>query len=131
LTDQISGFVNGQTTSVVSGTAAITTTATSASSVAGGPYTITITAGSLSASNYSFTNLVGGLLTVTPAPLTVTANSASMVYGASVPAFTDQISGFVNGQTTSVVSGVASITTTASSTSTVAGGPYPITITAG
>ena len=70
-------------------------------------------------------------VSVTPAPLTVTASNASMVYGASVPALTDVITGFVNGQNSSVVTGAATITTTASSTSTVAGGPYSITITAG
>ena len=105
LTDQITGFVNGQNSSVVTGAPTITTTATSTSTVAGSPYPITITAGTLSAPNYSFTTLINGLLTVTPAPLTVTANNASMVYGASVPAFTDQITGFVNGQNSSVVTG--------------------------
>ena len=54
-----------------------------------------------------------------------------MVYGAAVPTFSDQITGFVNGQNSSVVTGTATISTTASSTSTVAGGPYTITITAG
>ncbi len=131
LSDQITGFVNGQNSSVVTGTASISTTASSSSTVAGGPYPITITASTFSAPNYSFTNLINGLLTVTPAPLTVTANNASMVYGGAVPAFSDQITGFANGQNASVVIGAATISTTASSTSTVAGGPYPITITAG
>ena len=105
LTDQITGFVNGQNNSVVTGAATISTTASSTSTVAGGPYTITIAAGTLSAPNYTFTTFNNGLLTVTPAPLTVTANNASMVYGASVPAFTDLITGFVNGQNSSVVTG--------------------------
>jgi len=130
-TDQITGFLNGQNGGVVTGAATITTTATSASNVAGGPYAIMITAGTLSAPNYSFTNLVNALLTVTPAPLTVTANNTSMVYGAAVPAFTDQITGFLNGQNRSVVDGAATITTTATSASTVAGGPYTITIVVG
>ena len=131
LTDQITGFVNGQSVSVVSGAATITTTATSASTVAGGPYTIAVAAGSLAAPNYIFITFDNGSLGVTPAPLTVTANNASMVYGAAVPAFTDQITGFVNGQNVSVVAGVVSITTTATSGSPVAGSPYPITIAAG
>ena len=131
LTDQIAGFVNGQNISLVTGAATIATTATSASTVAGGPYTIAVAAGSLSAPDYSFTNLVNGLLTVTPAPLTVTANNASMVYGAAVPAFTDQITGFVNGQNASLVTGAAALVTTANSSSSVAGGPYTISVTAG
>ena len=131
LTDQITGFVNGQNNSIVTGAPTISTTASSASTVAGGPYTITITAGTLSAPNYTFTTFDNGLLTVKPAPLTVTANNASMVYGAAVPAFTDQITGFVNGQNDSVVTGVASISTTATSASHVAGGPYPIRVAVG
>ena len=60
--DQITGFVNGQNSSVVTGTPTISTTASSTSTVAGGPYTITITAGTLSAPNYSFTTLINGFL---------------------------------------------------------------------
>ena len=131
LSDQITGFVNGQNSSLVTGTPIISTTASSTSTVAGGPYTIAVTAGTLSAPNYSFTNLINGLLTVTPAPLTVTANNASMLYGAAIPALSDQITGFVNGQNSSVVTGAPTISSTVSSTSTVAGGPYPVTITAG
>ena len=82
LSDQITGFVNGQNSSVVTGTATISTTASSTSTVAGGPYTITITAGTLSAANYSSQPSINGSLTVNPAPLTVTANNVSMVYGA-------------------------------------------------
>ena len=67
-TDQITGFVNSQNNSVVTGTATISTTASSTSTVAGGPYTVTIAGGTLSAPNYSFTNLINGLLSVTPRP---------------------------------------------------------------
>ena len=130
-TDQITGFVNGQNASLVTGAAALVTTASSSSSVAGGPYTITVAAGSLSAPDYTFTTFINGLLTVTRAPLTATANNIFMIYGASVPALTVQFTGFVNGQNSSVVLGAAMITTTATSTSTVAISPYPITITAG
>ncbi|MGA3210648.1 MAG: Ig-like domain repeat protein [Terriglobales bacterium] len=47
---------------------------------------------------------------VTPAVLTVTGNPASMTYGGAVPAFSATISGFVNGDTVSVVSGSPSLT---------------------
>ncbi|MBT8541067.1 filamentous hemagglutinin N-terminal domain-containing protein [Polynucleobacter paneuropaeus] len=89
LTATISGFANSQTlaSSGVTGSAALSTTATAyngtagSASVAGG-YTITPTVGSLSAANYSF-NYVNGTLTITPATLTITANADSKVYGAT------------------------------------------------
>ena len=58
-----SGFVNGDTSSVVTGTAVIATAVTPDTPV--GTYAITITQGTLAASNYSF-NFVPGVLTVTP-----------------------------------------------------------------
>jgi hypothetical protein len=85
LSDHITGFVNGQGTSVVTGSAIISTTASSTSTVAGGPYPITISAGTLSAANYAFTSFNDGSLIVNPAPLSVTANNASMPYGGAVP----------------------------------------------
>jgi hypothetical protein len=53
--------------------------------VASTPYTITVSAGSLSAGNYDFPNLVNGTLTVTKAHLTVTADNQSKLYGAALP----------------------------------------------
>ena len=105
LTDQITGFVYGQNRSVVTGAATIATPATSASHVAGGPYPINISAGTLSAPNYTFTTFRDGLLSITPAALTVTANNATKVYGASLPVLTARITGFANGDSISVVSG--------------------------
>jgi hypothetical protein len=57
--------------------------------------------------------------TITPALLTVTANDASKVYGQGNPAFTDTITGFVNGETSDVLSGSASLTTSATASSPV------------
>jgi hypothetical protein len=127
LTDTITGFVNGDTTSVVSGAASLTTTATASSGV--GNYAITVAQGSLSAANYTFTTFVGGTLTVTPATLTVTANNASKVYGSANPTFSDTVTGFVNGDTASVVSGATSLTSTATAASGV--GTYVITAAQG
>jgi hypothetical protein len=62
---------------------------------------------------------------VLKAPLLVTANNASMIQGETVPALTYTISGFVNGDTSAVVSGTAT-PATAVSTGTVPG-RYPIT----
>ena len=125
-TDTISGFVNDDTKAVVTGAASLTTTATAASAV--GSYAITAAAGTLAASNYSFT-FAPGTLTVTKAVLKVTANNASRVYGAANPVFTDTISGFVNDDTKAVVTGAASLTTTATAASAV--GSYAITAAAG
>jgi hypothetical protein len=65
-------------------------------------------------------------VTVTPAVLTVMANNAARAYGAANPAFTCTITGFVNGETASVVSGGPKLGTSAISTSPV--GTYPITV---
>ena len=64
-------------------------------------------------------------LVVNPAPLTITANNANKVLDAPNPAFTASYSGFVLGESPSVLSGTLSCTTTALTTSPV--GPYPIT----
>src|SRR6185369_11992071 len=97
-------------------------TATAASGV--GTYAITAATGTLSSGNYSFI-FVDGALTVTKAPLTVTADNKSRAAGAVDPAFTAKLSGFVNGETAAVVSGTATCTTTATLASPI--GAYPIT----
>jgi hypothetical protein len=127
LTFTLSGFVNGDTAAVVSGSPTLSTAATTGSGV--GSYAITVVdAGTLSAANYAFPSaaFVGGTLTVTRAHLTVTANPATKVYGQANPAFTASLSGFVNGDTASVVSGVPTLSTPASASSGV--GNYPITV---
>jgi uncharacterized repeat protein (TIGR01451 family) len=67
-------------------------------------------------------------LTVTPAALTVTAANASRIYGDPNPTFAFTITGFVNGETSTVVSGSPSCT---SVDATSAVGTYPITCTIG
>jgi hypothetical protein len=62
LTTAISGFVGGETSAVVSGTASCTTTATTSSPA--GDYPITCSVGSLSAPGYVFETFVSGTLTV-------------------------------------------------------------------
>ena len=55
-----------------------------------------ITQGTLAAdSNYTIA-FTGSTLTITPAPLTVTANSQTKVYGTPIPALTDTATGFVD-----------------------------------
>jgi hypothetical protein len=65
-TDSITGFVNGQSAGVVSGSPVLGTTATLDSPP--GHYRITVGRGNLMAANYSF-ELVNATLTVTPPPL--------------------------------------------------------------
>ena len=125
-TPRYSGFLNGDTASVLTGAPSLTTTATASSAV--GSYTITAAAGTLAATNYSFT-YVNGTLTVSKAVLTVTANNASRAYGAANPTFTPRYSGFLNGDTASVLTGAPSLTTTATASSAV--GSYTITAAAG
>jgi sugar lactone lactonase YvrE len=205
----VTGYVNGDTLSIVGGSAAETTSATSSS--APGSYSITFSSEALTATNYTF-SYVGGTLTVSQASqtitfnapvspvtygvtpislsatansglvitfnvssgpcsvsgstltvtgagtcvvaanqagntdytaattvshrivvnaavLTVTGNNASRVYGAANPNFTASFSGFVNGDTSSVLSGAPSLTTTATPTS--APGSYTIISAAG
>jgi uncharacterized protein (TIGR03437 family) len=117
------GFVNGDSSAVVSGTPSLTTTANASSAV--GTYPISVDTSGLSAANYSF-SASSGTLTVTKAALTVKADDASRIYGAANPAFTYTITGFVNGDTASVVSGAPSLTTTAIASSPV--GAYPISV---
>jgi RHS repeat-associated protein len=126
LTASYAGFVNGDTTSVLSGSPSLTTSATAGSSV--GSYTITSAVGTLSATSYSFA-FANGSLNVNKAPLTATATNASRVYGIANPTFAANYSGFVNGDTSSVLSGAPSLTTTASVSSVV--GSYTITAAAG
>src|SRR5262249_59700485 len=60
-TATLSGFVNGETlaTSGVTGSASCTSSATPASPVAGSPYAITCTIGTLAAGNYGFAFVAG------------------------------------------------------------------------
>ncbi len=109
-----SGFLNGDTAAVVSGSPACTSADATA---AVGTYPITCTVGTLSAANYTFT-FVSGNLTVTPAALSVAAADATRVYGDPNPAFTGTLTGIKNGD---------NITATyASADPTAAVGTYPI-----
>ena len=93
-----------------------------------GSYTGVITASGQTSTNYTIT-YVAGNLTVTPAPLTITANGVSRVYGASDPALGVSYSGFVNGETSSVLGGTLSVVDSNAATTT-AVGSYAGVITA-
>jgi len=107
LSTTVNGFVNGETlaTSGVIGAGTATTTATTHTGA--GTATITAGVGTLAASNYDFTTLVNGLLTINKANATVTASSGTTTYNGlaqSVSGFT--ATGLVNGEAASVLSGV-------------------------
>jgi MBG domain-containing protein/Big-like domain-containing protein len=123
----ITGFVNGDSASAVSGAASCTTGAPVTSGA--GTYPITCTQGTLTAANYTF-SFANGTLTIGPRPLAVTAPSPSRLYGDANPALIAALSGFVNGDTaTSAVSGAASCSTAATTASSV--GTYTVICTAG
>jgi hypothetical protein len=84
LTATYSGFMNGDSAAVITGTPTLTTTATSGSPV--GSYAISCGAGPMSAANYTFT-CVNGTLTIGAATLTITPTDENKVYGSvlSIP----------------------------------------------
>jgi phospholipase C/sugar lactone lactonase YvrE len=106
----ISGLVNGNQLSVVSGAPTIMTTAVKGSGV--GAYPIILGQGTLSAANYTF-SFTNSTLTIIAVALNVTAGNAAITYGGNLPSFTFTIAGFQNGDTRSIVTGVPSYTTTA------------------
>jgi subtilase family serine protease len=101
---------NGDGTATLSGTPADGTT---------GTYNFVITAsnGTAPDATQSFT------LTISPAPLTVTAGSTTMTQGAVVPVIAPSYSGFVNGDSETSLTVVPTCSTTATSTSP--DGVYP------
>jgi MBG domain (YGX type) len=92
-----------------------------------GAYPITVSAGTLFAPNYDFpsADLKNATLTITPAPLTITALSTSGYASQPLPAFSVVYSGFVHGDTPASLAVAPSITTTATTASLP--GAYPIT----
>jgi RHS repeat-associated protein len=89
----------------------------------------TITANQTGNSQYSAALAVTKTVTVNPATLTVTVNNATRVYGAANPTFTANYSGFVNGDTSAVLSSAPSLTTLAGIHSST--GTYSITAAGG
>jgi hypothetical protein len=111
LSGVVTGFVDGDTSFLLTGS--IGTTATASSSV--GTYAFTI--GTLSAGpNYTIIVAASPLFSVTPASLTVTPTAGqSKIYGASVPLLTGTVTGFVNGDTSLLVTGAPGTVATSSS----------------
>ena len=124
LTASYSGFVNGDTSASLATQPTLSTAATASSHVSGNPYAIT--ASGAVDSDYTI-SYASGVLTVTPAALTITADNQTKVYGAAVPTLTASFTGFVNGDTSASLTSQPSLSTTANVSSHVSGNPYTIT----
>jgi hypothetical protein len=120
LTASYSGLVNGDTSASLT-TPPTLSTVPASSHV--GSYAITA-AGAVDA-DYAIT-YAAGALTITPAPLVVSADHKTKVYGQANPALTASYSGFVNGDTAAALSGSPALTTGAGQYS--APGDYTITV---
>jgi hypothetical protein len=99
------------------------------SGLAAGSHSITAT----NRGDSTFTFSSGAFLqTVTPAPLTITADNQTKVYGAPLPALTASYSGLVNGDTPATFATAPNqppaLATTATAVSPVLGSPYPISV---
>jgi hypothetical protein len=114
---------------VVSGPGTISGSGSSAVLVVNGAGAITVEADQPGDSSHSAAAPVTQTVNIAPAVLTLTATSLSRAPGTANPAFTYTITGLVNNDKASVVSGTPVLTTTATPSS--APGSYPITITKG
>ncbi|MHB8330073.1 MAG: MBG domain-containing protein, partial [Acidimicrobiales bacterium] len=121
-----SGLVDGDTPASLSAQATCTTSASKSSPVGDYP----VTCSGASDPNYAI-SYVAGTLSITKAPLTVTANDATRYFEAPNPTFVPSYSGFVLGQdlASSAVSGSPTCSTTATGSSPP--GTYPITCATG
>jgi sugar lactone lactonase YvrE len=118
ITPGYSGFVNGDTPASLTTPPTCSTTATSHSPAGSYPSSCTGAADS----NYTI-SYVNGTVVDSPAPLVITASSATMAYGGTVPTITPGYSGFVNGDTPASLTTPPTCSTTATSTSPP--GSYP------
>ncbi len=114
ITASYSGFVNGDNANSLSSKPVCTTSASPTLPV--GNYSSSCTGAA--DSNYTI-SYVSGLVTIGPAPLSITASSGSMTYGGSAPVITASYSGFVNGEGPSVLGGGVTCTAVATATSPV------------
>jgi gliding motility-associated-like protein len=115
-----SGFVGTDDASSLTTQPTISTPAVTNSPV----NTYPITASGAVSANYTFI-YNPGILTVTPAALTITANDATKTYGAANPALSVSYSGFVGTDNASSLTTAPTISTTAVTSSPV--NTYPIT----
>jgi hypothetical protein len=122
LTAGYTGFVNGDGPGNLIPGPTLITTATAGSHVSGNTFGITAS-GALDP-NYAISYLPG-TLTVTAAPLMITASNQVKIYGAALPPLTASFSGFVNDDTSSNLTTQPTLATIATATNPV--GAYAIT----
>ena len=109
LTETITGYVNGDTSSVVSGTARGTTSATTTTGVGTAP--IVASTSGLTASNYDFTAGNSASLTINKADLTITgATTLGSIYTGNAQTNTYSTSTLYGSDSVTGVSGLASRT---------------------
>jgi hypothetical protein len=119
ITGMLSGFLAADTVNA-------SYSRTAGETVAGSPYTISATLSPASVlGNYNITYNTANF-TITPAPLTITANSKSKVFGAPLPTLDVAYNGFVSGEGAGGLAGTLACTTTALVLSPVSGNPYSI-----
>ena len=119
------GFANGETPAVLTGSPAFATPALATSGV--GTYPLLISLGSLGSPNYAFNSFVSGTLSINPAPLTITAVDTTKTYGQAVTFAGTEFTtlGLVNGDT---VTHASLSSPGAPPNAGVGGSPYPISI---
>lgn len=115
------GFVNGDDATKLSAQPGVVTTASASSPV--GVYTVT--GGNAASANYTLT-YISGTLTILPAPLIITANNQTRIYGIANPALSLTYTSFVNGDDASKLTAQPTVSTIATATSAI--GTYPITV---
>ncbi len=126
----VSGFQFHDTAgSVLTGSLARTESGTLSGEQAGG---YAISQGALAASSNYIISFTGNTLTITPAPLTVTAHAQTKVYGTDDPALTDTATGLVDTTADGVTIDDTAATALAGDLARtpgepVSGGPYAIT----
>jgi hypothetical protein len=107
LTASYTGFVNGDSAATLLPRPVLATTASASSPVHPGGYGII--AYGASDPDYTISYQPGTLL-ITPAPLTITANNASMVQGTAVPPLSANYRGLVNGDSPASLSTLPTLT---------------------
>lgn len=115
------GLKNGDGVPVFTSELTTSTKATKYSDV--GDYEVTVSGGV--ATNYSFTEYIPGTLTITQAPLGISAQSTVREYGEANPEFQFAYSGFKNEDTEECLTAQPTVVTLATPTSSV--GEYEIT----
>ena len=127
LTATITGFVNGDDSGVVSGSADVTTTADASSPV--GNYTIAVDAGTLAAANYTFATFNSGDADGEPSPPDRDGGQSDQTLRRPRSDIDGDHYGLRQWRRLHVVSGSADVTTMADASSPV--GSYPIAVDAG